>query len=508
MGLKDIFKRKEKNEDLKNEIENKIDESEENAGNESEKEINDAAEETEQNSVQEEVKSFVKERMNDADFQIRFLVEHKVLPAKLNDDPVYIITSLIADKGAYINNFYNGIYAQNKLENPYSNNDFGVSDPFDVNDVKGIRIDMPEKNMSKALCKSVYIVYNEKYTKYLYLMVQAENDDKYKLGSWIDGEYEEYEIEDENITDKIAEIARDEEITREKYTDIVERLFDREVTPAGVFTDPQEIQKHGQIYMNALMQVQKFKEDDKRDEALKLIKDVIRKEAANYVDTEDKEYHAFRNAFEVLLYVNHAHPYNYDKKTKKQVEGMQIDLSSAYLVYGAMMLEKQQYDKAIDILWKAVEANPVNVQMIFALADAYKGKRYLKTYLNLMKRAHVYAVRKVDIARIYRNYAYYYTQIKNYDLAAVLVYASKYFDHSEKLFESCKNQTEQEAGKQFEEPSLEIIKKTMLANGITWGAKDLAVSVAKMLNQQFMQTQNAQGAKMCADILAELKPEA
>ena len=151
----------------------------------------------------------------------------------------------------------------------------------------------------------------------------------------------------------------------------MEKMFYRDAKPMGIFKDPEEIKKHSQMFMNAIMQVQKYKEQDKRDEALKLIKEVIRREAANYVDTEDKEYHSFRNAFEVLLYANHVHPFNFQKKTKKQLEGMQIELSLAYLVYGGMMLEKQQYDKAIDILWKAVDANPVDVQLLFAIRSGF-----------------------------------------------------------------------------------------------------------------------------------------
>ena len=511
MGLKDIFKKKNSSDDVNN------NEQEEMLENDSENVAEDTEEmqeeQTKPSKIEdetadaEEIKQLFKEKLNDADFQIRFLVEHRILPLKLNDDPVYIITALASDKGVYINNIYNGLYIQNKLENPYKSEDFVVSDPFELGGVKAIKIDMPEKNFADTLCKSVYIVYNDKYTKYLYLTLEMDNDGKEKLGSWIDTEHEEYDIENKNITDAIVEIIEDEEITQEKYTNIIEKLFAQEVTPTGIFTDPQEQKKHAQMYMNALMQVQKYKQQDKRDEALKLIKDVIRKEAANYVDTDEKEYHAFRSAFEVLLYANHVHPYNYEKKMKKKIEGMQIDLASAYLVYGAMMLEKQQYDKAIDILWKGVDANPVNVQILFALADAYKGKRYLKTYLNLMKRAHVYAVRKVDIARIYRNYAYYYIQIKNYDLAIILAYASKYFEKSEKLFLDCKKEIEREAQKQYEEPELDTVKKTLLANGIAWGAKDLAKSVANMLKNQFIQAQNEQGVKMCDEILSELNPE-
>lgn len=186
---------------------------------------------------------------------------------------------------------------------------------------------------------------------------------------------------------------------------------------------------------------------------------------------------------------------------------MQVDLSAAYLIYGAMMLEKEQYDKAIDILWKAVEANPVNVQLLFALADAYKGKGFYKSFYEIVKTAHLCAVNKADIARIYRNFALYYIQMKEYDVAAALGYASKYFEKDPRGFRFIIGKIKEESGEDFEEPSLDDIKKKLLENGISWGAKELAVSVIRLLDGQFKEAGNEQGVKMCSEMLREAAPE-
>ena len=202
------------------------------------------------------------------------------------------------------------------------------------------------------------------------------------------------------------------------------------------------------------------------------------------------------------MYANLFHPYNPEKQEKKQIVGTQVDLASAYLVFGAMMLEQRQYDKAIDIFWQGLKINPVNVPLLFALSDAYKGKNYLKSYLSVISRAHSCAIRKTDIARIYRGYAYYYTQMKDYDTAFSLVYAAKYFDAQG--FTQALREIEQISEKTFQEPTIDELKKTLGQKDIFWGAKELTISVVNLLDKEYTQSQNQQGIKMCAELKKEI----
>lgn len=460
---------------------------------------------TEGSQGNEEFEEPLKNTVN-IDNQLRFLIEQKILPAKLYDDPIFVITSIIGDKGRYLNNFYRVIYAQQKKDCPYTDEDFKVSLPFEVEGAKAIKIDMPEVNLNPSLCKSVYIVYNDRFTKSLYVTVELLQNGSYQMCTCINAENEVYsKILDDDEKKLLAEIVKDEQIAEEKYSDVFEKLMEKAEAPEDLLTEAVEIQKYSAAFMNALMKVQKLKQENKREEAVKLLRAIIRKEAPKYENTSDREYHCFHNMFEVLLYANFYHPYNPVTDKKKELVAMQVDLSSAYLILGVMMLEQNQFDSAIEILSKAVEANPVNVQLLFALADAYKGKRFLNTYMSLMKRAHVCAVRKVDIARIYRNYAYYYTQIKDYELAANLAYASKYFDTNEQLFKNCLKYVTDNAGTEFLETEIDELKKKLFMNGIIWGVKELVVSVVKMLEQQYTQTNNEQGLKMCENLKKEFE---
>lgn len=441
----------------------------------------------------------------DPNAQIRFVVEHKILPSKIIADPVYTITSIISENGSYINNFYKGLYAQNNLDEQYTAEDFLVSAPYKLGGAMVIKICMPDKNLFPSLCKRIYIAYNEHFTKHLYVTVESITNGEYKMATWIDGEHEEFGKIEDNEEEMLKNIIEDEEIYEAPYSNYLQKLMQNTTpNPSGVITNPEEASKYLNAYKNTLMRVQKLKQEDKRDEALKLIRELIKKEAVKYNNTDDLEFHCFASTFDVVLYANLYHPYNPVTHKQKQFAPMQVDLSAAYLLLGAMMLEKQQYDKAIDIIWKAIDANPVNVQLLFALADAYKGKGYYKTFYEIIKLAHVCAVNKTDIARIYRNFALYYIQIKEYETAAALCYASKYFDSNLQSFNIVMNVLKEASQTEYTKPSLEFIKKKLAENGIAWGAKELVKSVINLLNNQFTSMNNKQGIELCQKMLAEV----
>lgn len=442
------------------------------------------------------------------DSQIRFVIEHKLMPSKLIADPVYVITSLISDHGAYINNFFTMLYKQNNLETPYTLEDFSVSVPMDIAGVKVLKIDMPKKNIMPSLCRTIYIAYNEHFTKHLYATVEAAENDEYTLAAWIDGEHEEYGVVSDDELKVLESIIADEEIAEPPYSGVIQKLMENaQPLPNGLPTEPEEIKKHVNTYMGAVMHAQKLKREGKKEDAFRLIREIIRKEAIEYNNDENTEYHCFRNVFDIMLYANLYHPYNPENGQKKLLSAMQVDISAAYLVYGAMMLEQKQYDKAIDIFWKAVEANPVNLQLMFALADAYKGKGYYKSYFEILKKAHVCAVNKTDIARIYRNLSLYYTHIKQFEIAAACVYASKYFEENTQGFEYCLNLVQEASGRTFAEPKKEDVKTILSSQGISWGVKELVPGVIQLMQAQFTQANNEQGLKMCEALIKEITIE-
>ena len=447
------------------------------------------------------------------EMEIRLFFEKSLLPSKIIENPIYMITSIIANKGVFLNNYYRELYRVNGLSQSYSAQDFNVSAPFDISDAKAIKIEMPKKNLFISACEYVYIIYNNHYTKHIYIISQLTSENNKKMFLITEDSCEEISITDDDeisITDddeiKILEdIIKDEEISEKNYSDVLEKLFENAKPKTKLLEDYDEILKYANDYTKKLLMVSTLKNDNKRDEALRLIKDIIREETFKYPNSEVLEYHSFKDSFEALLFANLYHPYNPKTQENKQLVNTQIDISSAYFMYGAMLLEQKQYDRAIDILWCASGYNPVNPQILFALADCYRGKKYLKSYITLTKRAHMCAIKKKDISQIYKNYAFYYADIKDFDTAIYFLYASKYFDAQG--FTTTLRSFEEITSKKFPAPSIQDIKNVLKEKKICWGANELVVSVVSLLDKEFLQKQHKQGIKMCQELKKELSHE-
>ena len=115
------------------------------------------------------------------EMEIRLFFEKSLLPSKIIENPIYMITSIIAQKGVFLNNYYRELYRLNGLSQIYSAQDFNVSVPFDISDAKAIKIEMPKKNLFIGACDYVYIIYNNHYTKHIYIISQLTSENTKKM---------------------------------------------------------------------------------------------------------------------------------------------------------------------------------------------------------------------------------------------------------------------------------------------------------------------------------------
>ena len=102
-----------------------------------------------------------------------------------------------------------------------------------------------------------------------------------------------------------------------------------------------------------------------------------------------------------------------------------------YYVYGFLLLETQQYDKAEKYLKKALKINPVSARIILELSEIYKMHTpdFNKFYMYTME-ALTYSYYPQDIARCYRNLAHYYVEEDQLDVAVALLKYSMNFEMS------------------------------------------------------------------------------
>ncbi len=142
-----------------------------------------------------------------------------------------------------------------------------------------------------------------------------------------------------------------------------------------------------------------------------------------FEDDKVSEYHFFTNPLEEMVF----RKYIGLKKELRYIPDNQ-PLLDLYYVYGFLLLETKQYDKAEEYLKKALKINPVSARIILELTEIYKVHTY--TYNEYFIRtcdALKYAYYPQDIARCYRNLGYYYIEENQMKTAlALFIYSMEY----------------------------------------------------------------------------------
>ena len=110
-------------------------------------------------------------------------------------------------------------------------------------------------------------------------------------------------------------------------------------------------------------------------------------------------------------------------------------LFDLYYIYGTLLLENDNFEKAEKYLLKALRINPVSSKTILSLVDIYKSKtrtynRFFLYNVDALK----FAYKNEDIARAYRNFGFFYVEENQLDIAAVFYDFSLNFDFNKQAF--------------------------------------------------------------------------
>lgn len=140
-------------------------------------------------------------------------------------------------------------------------------------------------------------------------------------------------------------------------------------------------------------------------------------------DDRVSEYHFFTNPLEEILF----NEYIGAKKTVRYIPDNK-PLLDLYYIYGFLLLESKQYEKAEEYLKKAIKINPVSSRIILELCEIYKVKTYnYNKYFLFATDALTYAYYPQDIARSYRSLGYYYIEENQMETAfAIFTYSMEF----------------------------------------------------------------------------------
>lgn len=182
-----------------------------------------------------------------------------------------------------------------------------------------------------------------------------------------------------------------------------------------------------------------------------------------FEDDKVSEYHFFTNPLEEMIF----REYIGLEKELRYIPDNQ-PLLDLYYVYGFLLLESQEFDKAEKYLKKAIKINPVSARIILELTEIFKVHTYtFNEYFIRTTEALKYAYYPQDIGRCYRNLGYYYIEENQMKTALALFIYSMEYDLSPMAYSEIKYiQSKNENLELSLDESVEIIKSKNIQLGV------------------------------------------
>lgn len=214
------------------------------------------------------------------------------------------------------------------------------------------------------------------------------------------------------------------------------------------------------------------------DTALKLMEGMIRKyeEMNMYSNDAVSEYYCFREPMEEILYKQYNNP-------DKDIRRAQIDYGEMYLQYGSLLVDMQRIEDAEAALEKAKRWNPANAKISFEYTETFKMRGMIEDFGRLTRETFRYAYRPADLARCYRNMAYYFVEIKDYKTAVCCLLYSGQFEKSEMVSAEL-YYISQQTGEMFQ-PSEDELDECFKKNKIPFGPEEEVLKVAYAYGMHF-----------------------
>ncbi|MDR1793801.1 MAG: tetratricopeptide repeat protein [Erysipelotrichaceae bacterium] len=140
-----------------------------------------------------------------------------------------------------------------------------------------------------------------------------------------------------------------------------------------------------------------------------------------FLHDQNNEYYSMSDPVEFYLFI-------VLNKTQKAIRQIDPDFFDLYYYLGVWLMELKQWEEAADCLQEALILNPVSAKTYFELCEVYKYQSRWDEFVYNTKKALSLCFNKKDLARCYRNLAYYFSVQKDWDHAYTMYQFSLVFD--------------------------------------------------------------------------------
>lgn len=239
--------------------------------------------------------------------------------------------------------------------------------------------------------------------------------------------------------------------------------------------------------------IEMLKSKQNLENALKLAEELYSKITEGFTESDTTKFVSLRNSFEDNLY-------QIVFKPEKTLNRTPFDFSRMITAYGYILVEYREFEKAVEVLKKAIEYNPVDCGPKFELAEIYKLQKDKDKIIEITKETLKVASSPATIARCYTNLGYMCVDLKEYDDAVAFYYASILFYPYSAVKAELRN-ISMITGQRLTPPDDNAVQKTFEKYGIPYGPDKTVIEVSALLSQQSLMNNNTKDALIYLKIL-------
>lgn len=235
---------------------------------------------------------------------------------------------------------------------------------------------------------------------------------------------------------------------------------------------------------------QQYQKSNKLEKAAEIVDEI-----AESLKTEDKPVLCANHMLEFYLF-------EYYFKTR-EYEAQRYPVHRMYHSLAKKYMERMHFDKAYEKLDKAAEFNPVDMDIYWEKTECLKQLGDYKKLKETTKELHKFIYTRADIARFYRNIAFYYVEKKEPEKAMMLYTYSNMFSHS-KTADSEINFLETAIGRECPEYSVEQIQKEVRKLKLPEGISETTLTILLRAGQLEIEQGDKNSGMECMELLYQV----
>lgn len=208
------------------------------------------------------------------------------------------------------------------------------------------------------------------------------------------------------------------------------------------------------------------------------------------------EYYCFSEPFEEILFMTR-------QKPSRKVRQAALPFADIYHSYGRALMETKAYEKAGDMLKKAMRYNPANAKLALDAAACANAQGDMEQMMEATRKAFKYAFHVDDLLQCYLNVGQYFMAQGQWAEAKGCILFGMEFDKESPAAQAALDTIAAEAG-DVVSPVIEVMEALSAIHDFPLGADETIIGLAYQYGRLFAMQQNNDAARYFLHIAYEL----